>query len=68
MRSKAKINVPFQVEWRVGHEVSPAFKEPANVRLGRQSFSEHNKGKWMEVHFEFRHHSEVTAAPAEAPK
>ena len=34
MRSEAQINVPLQVERRFGHEVSPAFQQPANISLG----------------------------------
>src|ERR1035438_1446842 len=59
MGGQAQVNVPFQVEWRFGHEVSPAFKEPANVSLRRQSFGEHHGGKGMEFQFEFCCHSEV---------
>ena len=68
MRGKAQIDVPFQVNRRFGHEVSPEFQEPANIGLGSQSFSQHDFSKRMEIQFEFRHHSEVTAASSQSPK
>src|SRR5215469_11706507 len=68
VRCNAKINVPLQINWRIGHKIPPECKDPANVSLATKPSRERHGRKWMKSHFEFCHNAEVAAASAQSPE
>ena len=65
---KAQINVALQIDWRIRHEVSPKFKELADIDFASEALSKGHGGEGVKSHLEFCDDTEVAAASAKSPK
>src|SRR5579859_6958954 len=67
-RGKSKVQIPFQVERSLGHELPPTFEKGTDLRFRRQTFCEHNRTQGMKFELEFSHDAKIPPTSAQCPE
>jgi hypothetical protein len=59
---------PTQVIGGLRHKIAPTPHNRGDVVAGAVACAEHNGSNWMQAHFKFRDHSEISTSPSKRPE